>query len=575
MKKSKLFELGIFLVLFIFLNIFLSSALFVFKVSITKYNFIISFIISLAFYVVITLIKNKKEFKNYLKYYVLFCLLILGSIFISSKMYDVSYDGNAYHKTAVGELKNGWNPVYESIVDFNVSKNNSLKLNNDFDLWNDHYAKGYWIYAANVYKTTGNIEAGKSMILITAIATFFICLSVAKCYTSTLYATIVSLLLAFNPILLYQMSTYYNDALLGNYLIILIATFIAMSLNKEELPKSLTLLSLLLTLCVLINIKFTGFVYAGIYSLGYYIYFLFNKKQRSINLKGVTITAVVSLVLGLVVIGYSTYIKNYIDHGHPFYPLYGEGKVDIMYNNTPVGFEKMNRFKSFLVSNFSYTYNAGNYGEAQYKIKVPFTFTLSELNEFRFSDVRVAGYGVLFGGILIVTFIIGVYSLIIAIKNKENVIELLIPIFATLFIIVILKESWWARYIPQLYLMPFLAIAILNKVKSNKVSKLLTNFVLIVLFLNAYLVFNPAMEEIVAQKRNIEEAFKVVENTDAPVYVYTSEFDGSIFNVYDRNHNIIVVDTNDDIEGYNRINVMGSMVRTYAFVKENNNEEVR
>ena len=37
----------------------------------------------------------------------------------ASNVYDLSEDGNTYHKTAIGSLKNGWNPFYEDNYEFN------------------------------------------------------------------------------------------------------------------------------------------------------------------------------------------------------------------------------------------------------------------------------------------------------------------------------------------------------------------------------------------------------------------------------------------------------------------------
>ena len=95
--------------------------MFIFKVSISKYYVIISLILS----IIITLFLSKRENllseKN--KLYgiiatILPILIIFSSFYFNGKVIDTSYDGNAYQKAAIGLLKNGWNPVYETSEEF-------------------------------------------------------------------------------------------------------------------------------------------------------------------------------------------------------------------------------------------------------------------------------------------------------------------------------------------------------------------------------------------------------------------------------------------------------------------------
>jgi hypothetical protein len=570
MKNKRFLNLGIILIFFIFNILITTTALFIVKCPITIWNIIFSTITTLIFYFII-LKKQNETHKSILIQLSIFILIIIMGVFISNNIYDTSCDGNAYHKSAIGLLKNGWNPVYESIDEYNTTKENELELNNAFGLWNDHYAKAYWIYSSNFYTITNNIESGKSLYIITIIATFLICYSYLNLKIKKGLSTIISILLALNPVLLYQFSTYYNDALLGNFIIILIASLSMMITKENKEFKKLNYFLYFMTLCILINIKFTGFAYAGIYSLFYFIYIIIKKEQRKENLKNIIIAGFLAVIISVFLIGLSTYPTNFKDHNHPFYPLYGEDKVDIMTNTTPTGLHNMNRIKRFLIANTSKTYNVGNGGEVLYKIKIPFTFNVSELNEFRYSDVRIGGYGVLFSGILITSLILGLYALYKFIKEKRDYIPYLIPILATLFIIIIMKESWWARYLPQLYAMPMIAIIMLTEIKHNKITKYSIPFLLIMLFINSYLIISPQLEEINYQRniiKNEEELIKLIPE-DEEILIATPEFDGAIFNIYDNHKNLKIIKPEEAPEkGYIKYRVMGTSLRINIYIKE-------
>ena len=96
-------------------------------------------------------------------------------------------------------------------------------------------------------------------------------------------------------------------------------------------------------------------------------------------------------------------------------------------------------------------------------------------------DNRIGGYGIFFGGILIF-FMISLIVLFIY-KTKKTIYLLLI--IYNLIIIVILKDAWWARYLPQLYLFPFIVIMMIKELKEDKkILKFLEQFLLLFLIFN-------------------------------------------------------------------------------------------
>jgi len=89
-------------------------------------------------------------------------MLLIGIfLIIAGSIIDLSYDGITYHKTAVGALKNGWNPHEESIAVW-ARRQPGRSEYDHYDLWVDHYPRGTWYIGAIFYCLTGNIESGKA-----------------------------------------------------------------------------------------------------------------------------------------------------------------------------------------------------------------------------------------------------------------------------------------------------------------------------------------------------------------------------------------------------------------------------
>lgn len=96
---SSIFLCGFFILSFIFFNIFISSLLFIFKVSIFKYTVVISLILSTILNVFILWkykeISRKKLYVPLISI-ILPILSIVFSVAVNAKIYEYTYDGNGY-----------------------------------------------------------------------------------------------------------------------------------------------------------------------------------------------------------------------------------------------------------------------------------------------------------------------------------------------------------------------------------------------------------------------------------------------------------------------------------------------
>ena len=90
-------------------------------------------------------------------------------------------------------------------------------------------------------------------------------------------------------------------------------------------------------------------------------------------------------------------------------------------------------------------------------LKLPCTVSLTEIKHFASPDVRVGGFGPLFGGALLLAIVVS--GLLLwrypgrrCEHNGQIVLMALIGAKTLLF-----SETWWARFAPQLWLIPTMA----------------------------------------------------------------------------------------------------------------------
>lgn len=170
----------------------------------------------------------------------------------------------------------------------------------------------------------------------------------------------------------------------------------------------------------------------------------------------------VLIISSILVFGYSPYVINFVEHGHPFYPLFGEGAVDIMKANSPRSFEGMGQLEKLFLGFFSETANIVAATDADPTPKIPLTVHPGELEALSVCDIRIGGFGVLYSAILIVQTPIIIVTLVSA-KRKHRflfqaALSYLIP---ACILMLCLGESWWARYSAYFYFTSPLALILL------------------------------------------------------------------------------------------------------------------
>jgi len=458
-----------------------------------------------------------------------FLLLMIMAAFISGKIYDFSYDGNAIHKLAVGLIKNHWNPLTtapRSVMD-------ESNCGNTF--WVESYCKFTWIFGAGIYSLTGNIETGKAYTILGIVLAF--CMSfyyLKRLQKRTSFVLLFSVAAALSPIAVNQIDSFYNDGILHIMLYMLVISLL-MGLDENNFDSNVSGSMIAASMIVLGNIKFTGLLYGGIYCIGFFIlktYFVIMQDRQKWLAKRFK-CGLKYIALALVTMfwaGNTSYLTNLINHGTLTYPLTGDNPVDIMTGNSP--FTEVNRVGNLFVSLFSRMDNFLNAINQHPVLKIPFTIDVAyELGAIQTPDHRLSGFGVLFSGIFLIAVIVIIAALVR--MNKDNnflvVLTLTILNFGLMFAI---KESWWARYSPYMYFTVLLALFILLDTKSKWPRSLGILYAVLIIFNSGLFLYGESV--ILNNSNDVARQISSLSGKDIYLYSENDTFPGVYYNFKDK-----------------------------------------
>ena len=453
-------------------------------------------VLSLILPIIIYLIKNKiKNTKKKIITITMYLLLVLFLPFLYTKTYDLSIDGNTYHKSAIAYIKNGWNPLYENVKSFQEKNDKVIPIENDdrLDIWMEHYPKASWIISATMYDLTGNIESGKSITLILSIMLLIITYNCLRKIIDKKKSILLSLLVILNPIVLSQFFTYYVDSIMA--ICFTIELLLLILINPKEKINIFLLINLISIISLFINLKFTGLLCSGVIAATYYFYWLFKYKFKEVFKRATTMFLIV-FGIALFIVGSNSYIKNFIDHHNPLYPIIGEDKIDIITTMQPKNFKNKTKIEKYLISTFSKTENITYTQTAEFQN--PIIIEEDEIDSLYLPDTRIAGFGPYTGLITVITLLLLIpLSVVLYKKEKESIKYLLLPLTSIILSSLLVGEYWWARYVPQLHLIPLGTILLafyLTKYLNKKVLLISTLILLIPIFINTgcflYVVFD-------------------------------------------------------------------------------------
>lgn len=349
--------------------------------------------------------------------------IIILSLLLASNLSDYSFDGNFYHQQAVADITQGWNPY-----DFN-------QLGSQTSIWIRHYGICLEIVAATIVKFTGLLESGNACNLIMVSAAMMMLYPFIREYVgreriSKWSAALVTIAIIGSPVVVCQMLTFYIDWSKYIYDIILLLAIRGVVSRKSVID----MLIMAGVIILAVATKFNIFFEACLILLLSVIWLIVERNWQAT--KRITIIGGISLIIALL-LSYHPYLHNYIIGGSPFYPLMGASKVDIMTHNTPAIYGH-GRIADFFISLFS--------------IQLPKV------------DQRIGGFGPFMALILII-------SAWIMYKGRRGASIWLYISIMTFLSCFIFAQSWWARYICQLWIVPAVALIVAHKYQCAKIAR--------------------------------------------------------------------------------------------------------
>jgi hypothetical protein len=451
----------------LFFSLFLSSVGFALGIPLTSGHFFFILPSTLAFALISSLIfPYRGRLSGTLIVLGLLVFTFYLSLYISRNFFDISYDGQGYHQEALMQLSSGWNPFYEQL--------NSLESNN-MDRWLNHYSKGVWIYESILFKVTRDIESAKLFHLWLMSAAFIFALSFLLRFKKipTTFIFLVSLLAAFNPVSIYQSLSFYLDGQLMSLMVILLAI---MGLIYTE-SNGYYYFLLLMVISVLVNVKLTAGIYAFIF-VAAYMAILWMKKRHG-RLRKVFLSAGGAFILGFLLFGWSPYVTNLVYQGNPLYPALGTDRSDYTLPQFPANFNGKNSGYLLFYSIFAKSDNVRGTDRLAH-LKVPFTFSGDELKAFTDTNAKQGGFGPIFGGAILLSFLVAIWGLVTLWREKRRLgnhkgnsrgvhregakeaplatIGLLLFCMGVILVSCLINPaSSLARFIPQMWLFPIFA----------------------------------------------------------------------------------------------------------------------
>jgi hypothetical protein len=374
--------------------------------------------------------------------------VIAAGLAIAAAFLDLTWDGQWYHQTAVYEMAAGWNPLRDPLHPFGRT----------WDLWVLHYAKGPWYVALALFAATGSIELAKAAAVIAPAGAALVVFAAALDFgLARRWALLLGLLTALNPVTTCALVTHQVDGIMVSFMACAVAAGIGFC-RRPTRPWSIILF---LSAALAANTKFTGLVYLcffGVTGAAYCVW----RRRDVLGRYAALVTA--ALIFGVVVLGFNPYVTNTLHRGHPFYPVQGtaehpslaqQGEDPIERYETPRNLVGRSRVVRLAYGMF------GRPGTAPYvtqdaALMWPFAATTRDFALYYFHDVRIAGFGPLFSGALLLAAALTVFG---CARRELPCGVVLLLCGAILASLLVSTHTWWARYGPHLWWLPIVPVA--------------------------------------------------------------------------------------------------------------------
>ena len=307
------------------------------------------------------------------------------------------------------------------------------------------------VLSAWIVSLTGQINAGKAVNLLAAVAAFGTVLRFLWAVGLRVeWAWVGAAVAALNPVFVYQLSSYYIDGFTGSLLACLVSAYGLVYMSPQKVKRWM-FLGLVLSLVA--SAKVSGLGYGMILGVGFFIALSAKKGWTMPKILGIGAAlaglALIALLSHLLERGETYNLSRLMSVTDLKTPDFGVGGASC----APVEAARMSKIEVFVRSHFAPTRTMS----LHWDWKFPFWFNRPELSLFEDlnSDPRSGGFGPLYGGVFALA--VGAAGARMLAPGIRLTRVVWVP--ATfLFASCLLSQAWWARWIPQGWLVP-LALA--------------------------------------------------------------------------------------------------------------------
>jgi len=267
----------------------------------------------------------------------------------------------------------------------------------------------------------------------------------------------IALAVALNPVVMSELTTYLVDGIMVAFLTVAVAALFSVLLRPQPVVIWVGCMATILS----INAKFTGLVFLAFVFAAGGLWCLLRRRQWVFAYCGWVMLA---LFLGAGVFGYNPYVTNTIYRHQPFYPILGSKDFPLKVSargdpnerwETPKNMAGRSRLVHFGYAIFgrpgNQPYPRATNGPAE--LMWPLTARPADLHAYCYHETRVAGFGPLFSGALLISSGLAGWLLM---QSKLSRLALMLAGLTIVGSLLISVDLWWPRLGPQLWLLPIL-----------------------------------------------------------------------------------------------------------------------
>jgi hypothetical protein len=306
-------------------------------------------------------------------------------------------------------------------------------------------------------KVGGDFEATKLVPAALLLASMLIAFgALRRAGLGRVAAWAVAVALGLNPVVTFELGTHMVDGAVSS---LLISTVLLAFLWSWRGPRLEVVAPLALGITLLVNAKFTGVV-LGVLLVGGGLLLdgvIARDQWRRLGMRLAAFVGVIAV--STVLVGFNPYVTNTARHDGPFYPVLGPHSRDIT-ERLVSGSLRSASSPERLVRSIT---AASDSEHRDPSAKVPFSVSAEEWSAFRGTGVRYGGFGPLFSGALVVAFAGTVVFAVMLLRRRAVVSRpawmLLGASGLSLVSVLVMPDSFLARFAPQLWFVPTLAFA--------------------------------------------------------------------------------------------------------------------